>query len=223
MGPSIRDFLPYIPYITWGVKYTLVLVTGSLGLGFVIGLPAATGRFYGSKWVDRMLSVYVWIFRGVPTIVLLFLLYYGIFRPFFGLGPLLSSMVILGLRSGAYQTQIFRGGLQSVGREQMMAARSQGMSKITAILTIIYPQVLRLSLPAWSNEYAILLKDSALTFALGVVEILNRAKFTTIPTGMVLLPYLFVGVLFIFLTYGGTGFINLVYERFKIPGLMAKG
>ncbi len=222
MGSDIQSVIDYIPYIIGGLKYTLALVAGGVGLGFLIGLPVATGRFYGSKWVDKILSIYVWIFRGIPLVVQLFLLYYGVFRPFFGLGPFLSSIVILGLRSGSYQSQIFRGALQSVGGEQMMAARSQGMSKRAAILNIIYPQVLRMSLPGWANEYAILLKDSAITFTLGVTEVLTRANYATIPTGLVLLPYLFVGVLFIFLTYGGTGFINLVYERFKIPGLIEK-
>lgn len=223
MGSGTRTVIDYMPYILKGLKYTCALIAGGLGLGFLIGLPIATGRFYGSKWVDKMLSIYVWLFRGIPLIVQLFLLYYGVLRPFFGLGPLLSSIVILGLRSGAYQSQIFRGSLQSVSGGQMMAARSQGMSKTTAILNIIYPQILRMALPAWSNEYSILLKDSALTFALGVMELLTRAKYAAIPSGLVLLPYLFVGVVFIFLTYGGTGFINLVYERFKIPGLIKKG
>ncbi|MEA3431838.1 MAG: amino acid ABC transporter permease [candidate division WOR-3 bacterium] len=222
MGSDIQAVIDYIPYIVGGLKFTLALVAGGIGLGFLIGLPVATGRFYGGKWVDKILSIYVWIFRGIPLVVQLFLLYYGVLRPFLGLGPFVSSIVILGLRSGSYQSQIFRGALQSVGGEQMMAARSQGMSKRTAILYIIYPQVLRASLPGWANEYAILLKDSSITFTLGVTEVLTRANYATIPTGLVLLPYLFVGVLFIFLTYGGTGFINLLYERFKIPGLLER-
>lgn len=223
MGSDIQTVIDYMPYILRGLKYTFALVAGGLGLGFVIGLPVATGRFFGNKWVNRTLYFYVWIFRGTPLIVQLFLFYYGVFRPYLDLGPLISSIVVLALRSGSYQSQIFQGGFQSVGREQMRAARSQGMSKVTAILSIIYPQMLRMSLPAWSNEYAILLKDSALTFALGVMEVLTRADYATIPTGLVLLPYLFAGVLFIFLTYAGTGFINVIYERFKIPGLLEKG
>lgn len=222
-GSDIQSVLNFMPYILGGLKYTLALVLGGVGLGFVIGLPVATGRFYGSKWLDKLLSVYVWIFRGVPLIVQLFLLYYGVFDQFFNLGPLQSSIIILGLRSGSYQSQIFRGAIQSVGGEQMLAARSQGMSKRSAIWNIIYPQALRVSLAGWSNEYAILLKDSAITFTLGVTEVLTRADYAKISTGLVLLPYLFVGIVFIFLTYGGTGLINLVYERFKIPGLIEKG
>jgi len=66
MGSDIQAVIDYIPYIVGGLKYTLALVAGGVGLGFLIGLPVATGRFYGGKWVDRILSVYVWIFRGIP-------------------------------------------------------------------------------------------------------------------------------------------------------------
>ena len=222
IGSDLQTVMGFMPYILGGLKFTLALVFGGLGLGFVIGLPVATGRFYGNKWVDKALSIYVWIFRGVPLVVQLFLLYYGFFNRYTGFSPLMSSIIILGLRSGSYQSQIFRGALQSVGREQMEAARSQGMSLKTAIWNIVYPQALRASLAGWSNEYAILLKDSAITFTIGVSEVLTRANYARIPTGLVLLPYLVVGVLFIFLTYGGTGIIDFVYNKFKVPGLIER-
>lgn len=222
IGSDLQTVLNFMPYILGGLKFTIALVFGGLGLGFLIGLPVATGRFYGSKWIDKALSIYVWIFRGVPLVVQLFLLYYGFFNSFTNLGPLPSSIIILGLRSGSYQSQIFRGALQSVGREQMEAAKSQGMTMKTAIWNIVYPQALRASLAAWSNEYAILLKDSAITFTLGVSEVLTRANYARIPTGLVLLPYLVVGVMFIVLTYGGTGIIDFVYQKLKVPGLIER-
>ncbi len=95
----------------------------------------------------------------------------------FNLTALTAAILVLGFRSAAYQSQIFRGSIQSIGEGQMLAARSLGMSKIEAIWNIILPQTLRISIPGWSNEYSIILKDSAVTYAIGVMEILTRAKF----------------------------------------------
>lgn len=103
-----------------------------------------------------------------------------------------------------------------------MAARTLGMSKLRGIFRIVLPQALRISIPSWSNEYAIILKDSAICFALGVLEVLNRTRYVVMATMEPLIPYFIAGALFIFLTYGGTKIINIVYERFKIPGLIGR-
>ncbi|OYT50771.1 MAG: polar amino acid ABC transporter permease [Desulfurococcales archaeon ex4484_204] len=204
-----------------GVLWTFALVGGGLGLGFLIGLPIAIGQVYGGRVVKAFLDVYVWFFRGVPLLVLLFLFYWGVF-PALGhkLPALEASIIVLGLRSGAYQSQIFRGAIESVGEGQMVAARSLGMSRVSAILHIILPQALRIAIPGWTNEYAILLKDSAICFTLGVLEILTRTRYVVIATGEALLPYITAGFLFIFLTYGGTKVLNVIYEKTRIPGLV---
>jgi len=214
-------FWAYVPYMLAGVLWTFALVGGGLGLGFLIGLPIAIGQVYGGRVVKAFLDVYVWFFRGVPLLVLLFLFYWGVF-PALGhkLPALEASIIVLGLRSGAYQSQIFRGAIESVGEGQMVAARSLGMSRVSAILHIILPQALRIAIPGWTNEYAILLKDSAICFTLGVLEILTRTRYVVIATGEALLPYITAGFLFIFLTYGGTKVLNVIYEKTRIPGLV---
>ena len=214
-------FWAYVPYMLRGVVWTFALVGGGLGLGFFIGLPIAIGQVYGSRVVKSLLDIYVWFFRGVPLLVLLFLFYWGVF-PALGhkLPSLEASIIVLGLRSGAYQSQIFRGAIESVGEGQMIAARSLGMSRVSAIIHIILPQALRIAIPGWTNEYAIMLKDSAICFALGVLEILQRTRYVVIATGEALLPYVTAGFLFIFLTYGGTKVFNIIYEKTRIPGLV---
>lgn len=221
LGGQVIDFLPYL---LKGVYWTLGLTLGSLGLGFIIGLPMATAQSFGGKNLTIPIAGYLWFFRGIPLIVFLFLFYYGIF-PAMGLhlSALTTSIIVMGLQTGAYQSQIFRGGIKSVGRGQMRAARSLGMSKLRAIIHVIWPQALRVSLPGWSNEYAIWLKNSAICFALGVMETLTRARYITRATMKPLLPYIFAGILFIILTYSGTKIINFVYERVKCPGLVGGG
>jgi len=211
----------YLPYILEGVYWTFALVFGGLALGFIIGLPVAIGQVYGGKFVKTLLNVYVWFFRGVPLIVLLFLFFWGVF-PAMGmkLSALTTSIIVLGLRSGAYQSQIFRGAIESVEEGQVVAAKSIGMSDFQAIMHIVLPQALRIAIPGWTNEYAILLKDSAICFTLGVMEVLTRTRYVAVSTGVYFLPYVFAGILYIILTYAGTKVFNIVYEKYRISGLI---
>jgi polar amino acid transport system permease protein len=213
----------FLPYILSGVAWTLGLVGGGLAIGFVIGLLLAMGQVYGSEEMKGFAHAYVWFFRSIPLLVLLFLFYWGVFPAVgYKLDPLSCSIAVLGLRSGAYQSQIFRGAITALGDTQLIAARALGMNKLSAVLHIILPQALRISMPGWSNEYAIMIKDSAITFALGVLEILTRTRYVVMATHEPLIPYFFAGGLFIVLTYVGSEIVNLVYERTKIPGLVGR-
>jgi len=203
-----------------GLIWTFTLVSGGLLLGFTIGLPLALAEVYGGEYTRTLVKCYIWFFRGVPLLVLLFLFYWGVF-PSLGLklAPLSTSIIVLGLRSGAYQSEIFRSAIQAIGEGQILAAEALGMNRLQAILYIVIPQILRIAIPAWSNEYAIILKDSAICFTLGVAEILTRARYVVITTGVALIPYLIAGVSLMILTYFGVKVLDRIYSRVKIPGL----
>jgi polar amino acid transport system permease protein len=216
-------FVEFLPYIFSGVVWTIGLVAGGIGIGFVIGLFMAMGQIYGGGEIKAIIHAYVWFFRSMPLLVLLFLFYWGVFPATgYKLDPLACSIIVLGLRSGAYQSQIFRGAMLSLGDTQLLAARALGMSEPRGIFHIVLPQALRISLPGWSNEYATMIKDSAITFALGVLEILTRTRYVVMATHEPLIPYFFAGGLFIVLTYAGSKIVNTVYERTKIPGLVGR-
>lgn len=219
---DLGPILSYMPYIAEGAIWTFMLVGGGLLLGFAIGLPLALAGVYGNKWLKAFSDLYVWVYRGIPLLVLLFLYYWGIFPIIFGvkLSAVATSILALGMRDGAYQSQIFRAAIESIDPGQMMAARAIGMTRLSAIKNIILPQALRISIPGWTNQYAIMLKDSSQCFALGVMEILTRTRYATISTGSYFLPYLFAGFMFIILTYGGTKIFNIIYEKVQIPGLI---
>jgi polar amino acid transport system permease protein len=219
----LAAFADFLPYIVSGVVWTIGLVAGALAIGFVIGILMAIGQIYGGGEIKAIIHAYVWFFRSIPLLVLLFLFYWGVFPATgYKLDPLACSIIVLGLRSGAYQSQIFRGAILSLGDTQLLAARALGMSEPRGILHIVLPQALRISLPGWSNEYATIIKDSAITFALGVLEILTRTRYVVMATHEPLIPYFFAGGLFIVLTYAGTKIVNVVYERTKIPGLVGR-
>ncbi|MDD3656359.1 MAG: amino acid ABC transporter permease [Atribacterota bacterium] len=219
MRENIMLIYQTYPYLINGSLITIGLVCGALGLGFVLGVPMAVGQVYGNKFISGVISLYVWFFRGLPVLVLLFLFYFGLFTLIqLNLSAFTSAILVLGLRSAAYQSQIFRGSIKSIGEGQMLAALSLGMKKYTAIFNIILPQALRISIPGWSNEYAILLKDSAITYAIGVMEILTRANFVATRTYQPMPVYFLAGIIFIILTYGGVKLLNILENRVKTPG-----
>ena len=221
-----------LPYMLGGVVWTAGLIAGAMLLGLVLGVPLAVLHVYGPWPVRRAVSVYVWLFRGIPILVQMYIFYFGLLAwlsqlPLFAhLGldsPFIAAVLVLGLTSSAYQSQIFRGAIQSLPPGQLKAARALGMTDPQAIRAVILPQALRLSIPAWSNEYSILLKDSALAFSIGVVEIMARmraiASTTHEPVSMAFLA----GIIFFALTWVGVKALNLLENRVRMAGYTRQG
>jgi polar amino acid transport system permease protein len=151
--------------------------------------------------------------------VLLFLFYFGLLTALeIELSPFTVSIIVLGLISSAYQSQILRGAILSLPEGQLKAARAIGMSDREAIIFIILPQALRLSIPGWTNEYTIIMKDSAVTYALGVAEIMARANHVASRTYQHFWIYILAGFIFLALTYIGTRLFNLLENRVAIKG-----
>jgi len=212
--------IDWSPYIVSGIAATLGLVLIALGIGALLGLPMALGQVYGSRPVRWIIGIYVWFFRGLPILVLLFLFWFGIF-PGIGLGNVpafVVGAVVLGLRGAAYQSQIFRGAIQSVSEGQMVAARSLGMSRFTAIRSVILPQAMRIALPGWSNEYPNMLTDSAVCYAIGVAELLTVTSRIVAQTYLTMPIFLAAAGIFIILNYGGLKVLHGLERKIAIPG-----
>ena len=208
-----------LPFLLQGIITTLGLVLSALFLGFIIGVPLAIGQVFASSGIKKIIGIYVWFFRGLPILVLLFLFYYGLFTMIgLNLSAFMAAVLVLGLRSSAYQSQIFRGSIQSLGKGQLMAAYSLGMSKGKAIWNIILPQALRISIPGWSNEYPAMLTESAITYAIGVMEILTRGNFIASRTYRPMPIYLTCAIIFLLLSYSGMKLLHLLEEKVRMPG-----
>lgn len=206
-------------YLLEGAWINLIVVVGALIFGFLLGLPLALGQVYGGKVLRRIFAVYVWFFRGIPLLVLLFLFYFGLVAWLdINLSAFAVAVIVLGLISAAYQSQTLRGALLSIPDGQMKAARALGMSDFQAIFRVVLPQSIRLSIPGWSNEYAILLKDSAVTYALGVSELMSRTNHVASRTYQHLYLYITAGILFMILTYVGTRLMGMLQKRLTVPG-----
>jgi polar amino acid transport system permease protein len=223
LGRGIQNGLEAIaeglPYVLGGVGVTLTVVGGALAMGLALGLFLAVAQVYGRPALQRAVGVYVWFFRGIPLLVLLFLIYFGILAAFeIDLSPFTIAIFVLGLISSAYQSQILRGAILSVPEGQMKAARAIGMSDARSIVFIVLPQALRLALPGWSNEFTVIMKDSAVTYALGVAELMARTNHTASRTYQHFWLYLMVGFIYMLLTWMGTKALHILEERVAMSG-----
>ena len=190
-------------FILEGVPITLSISILSFLIGIAVGLPLAFIRVY-EKEISFIVDAYEKIFRGIPEIVLLLLFFFGL-RPFipfpFGNAYFVACFV-LGLRSGANQSQIYRGAIHGVGDEQIIAATSIGLSKWRAIWHIMVPQVLNFSTAGLGSEYALLIKDSAYVYVIGLAELMTKAiQIKSIPPGDVVTPFVLSAVIYIALTF----------------------
>ena len=170
------DVWQQLIFLLEGVPLTLSISIISFLVGIAVGLPLAFIRVY-EKEISFVVDAYEKIFRGVPEIVLMLLFYFGLgpFFPFpFG-NAFFVACFVLGLRSGANQSQIYRGAIRGVGDEQMIAGMSVGFSKWRAIWHIMVPQVFNFSTPGLGSEYALLIKDSAYVYVIGLAEVMTRA------------------------------------------------
>lgn len=219
MSNGFIEAVESLPYVLGGVWVTMVVVAGALTMGLTMGLVLSVAQVYGNRLLRRLVGVYVWFFRGIPLLVLLFLFYFGVLAALqIELSPFVVSIIVLGLISSAYQSQIIRGAILSIPEGQLKAARAIGMSDARAIVFIILPQALRLSIPGWTNEYTIIMKDSAVTYALGVTEILTRSRHVAERTYQHFWVYILAGFIFLALTYIGTKLFQIIEEKVSIPG-----
>ncbi len=185
-----------------GVPVTLSISIISFIIGAVIGLPLAFIRVYENE-VSFVVDAYEKIFRGIPEIVLLLIFYFGLSAIFpypFGI-PFFVACFVLGLRSGANQSQIYRGAIRGVGDEQMIAGVSIGFSKWRSIWHIMIPQVLNFSTAGLGSEYALLIKDSAYVYVLGIAEVTTRSLQLRSSIGDNTTPFALAAIIYIAVTF----------------------
>jgi len=215
----INIIITYFPDFLDGLVVSIKLTLMGLGIGAGIGLPLALSRVYGGKWIRRIAIGYIELFRGTPLLVQLFVIYFGL--PDLGVtfSRTTAALLALGLNSGAYQAEYFRGAIQAIGSGQMVAARSIGMSRAKAIQHIILPQALRVVIPPWSNEPISLIKASAVVFIIAVPDLMTEAKLIISriydPIGI----YLIVALFYLVLVTVLTAIISAIEKNLRIPGL----
>jgi polar amino acid transport system permease protein len=195
---------------------TVEVTLAALAIGLVTGSLIAVARVYGGRWLGTVMLVYLTLVRSLPEILALFLFVFvvGAVLP---LPAEIAAILALATISGAYQAEIIRGAVQSVGQAQLVAARSMGMTQTQAVRYIILPQAFRLALPAWSNEASGMIKASSLVYALGVPELLRQAEYVSARTFDPFPPFITAAVIYLVLTVGMNLLLRALERRVAIP------
>ncbi|OQA47308.1 MAG: putative amino-acid permease protein YxeN [Chloroflexi bacterium ADurb.Bin325] len=191
-----------------GIFLTLKLTIVSFLFIVCVGMIMGVFRVANSPLLRGLSSIYVEIVRGVPVLVWLLWLYYGIpilFREIPALSTIkirdfTAAVIAFTFAYGAYMTEVFRAGIQSIAKGQMEASRSLGMNYVQAMRYVILPQAVRVILPPMSNEFVTLLKDSALVSILGLPDLTRRGREFVGRTFQSFDTYLIVALLYLILT-----------------------
>jgi polar amino acid transport system permease protein len=219
MQGLMEIFTNYRSELVQGLIITLQLTLVGLGFGGLLGLFAALGKIYGSKWVRPFAVGFIDIIRGTPLLVQLFVVYFGLPQIGITLPRMSAAFLVLAINSAAYQAEYFRGAIQAIGSGQMMAARSIGMTRVQAVRNIILPQAARIVIPAWSNEPISLLKASAVVFLIAVPDLMTQAKIIAARTYAPIETYIIVAVFYLAVVFALSSFLVFAEKRLRIPGL----
>lgn len=211
---SVFSNINAIKYILNGTFNTILLTLLGIGIGFILGSLLTFGEVYLPSPFNYFFRIFGEILRGIPLTVLFLILYLG-----FNLGTLTSAILGLGIRSAAYQSQIFRSSLEAIPHGQLLAAVSIGLKKGEVFLYILLPQAIKIMIPSWSNEFITLLKDTSIAFVLGITEIMTRAELISRAIGRYFEIYILIAAIYFIMVRGSNYLLNLLYEKNKIPGL----
>ena len=163
------------PLLMSGLLVTLEIGITSIVAGLVLGLFLALGRMYAPTYIRYPITLYIDIFRSIPLLVLLIIVYYAL--PFVGirLSSFLSAVVALTLVSGAYTAEIFRAGIQAIPKGQFEASRALGLSYKDMMVDVVLPQAIKIVIPPLTNNCINVMKDTALASVVAMPDLLKQA------------------------------------------------
>jgi polar amino acid transport system permease protein len=212
------SFIGILQILLQGAGYTLLITFSCAATALVVGLGIAMARELGGNMVSALLSGMVYVLRGVPMLVLLFIVFFGL--PGIGLDvpPLLAMMLSLGLISGAYLSEVFRGAFAAVNANEVLAARSMGFSRFQTLRLIKLPQMMRFSVPGMVNELTTVLKYSPFAYTVGLPEITKEAMALVAITLRGIEIYVAVGLIYFAIYRVLLSGVRLIEKRYAIPG-----
>ena len=216
------DELFYATLMTIAVSITAMLI------GFLFAAVFTPLKLSKNKSINLIGNIYTTVIRGVPELLVIYLFFFGgsgaimFVASIFGyfeyieINAFITGSLAIGIISGAYSTEVFRGAIQSIDKGQFEAAKVLGISKFGQFYKIIMPQMLRLAIPNLSNVWQITLKDTSLISVTGLVEIMRQSYIAAGSTRDPLFFYSIAALLYLFLTFISMRLINrleLKYSR----------
>lgn len=212
--------LESFPQLMKGLSVTIGLTLISVFIASILAIFMAIGRSYSRQPIPFFILIYEKVFRGIPLLVLFILIYFGLAQAGIIIDVFIAAVIGLALHSTAYQIQIFRSAINSIPEGQFIAARSLGMSNFNVMRYIIIPQMLRLSIPGWSNEFTIVLKDTSITIAIGVIDLMRQGRYIIVrEPNSALVILLFIAFIYFILVFSINQGLSYLEKRYKISGL----
>lgn len=193
----LRD--SFFPILKAGIYFTIPLSIITFILGTILAFVTALVRISEVRPLIFLAKFYLWIFRGTPLLVQLFILFYGLPKLGITLAPFPAAIIGFTLNVGAYSSEIFRASILSIPKGQWEAAFSIGMKKSQAMRRIILPQAMRVSLPPLGNSFISLVKDTLLAATITVTEMFQKSQQIVAATYEPL--WLYIEVAFIYLIF----------------------
>lgn len=202
-----------LPMIKAALHYTITLTLISFALGLVLAVVVALVRLWKIPVLSQIAGIYVWIIRGTPLLVQLFIIFYGLPNIGIEFDPFPAAIIAFSLNVGAYNSEVVRGAIQSISNGQWEAAYSLGMTRGQALWRIVLPQAARVSVPPLSNSFISLVKDTSLAFTITVIDMFQVAKQIASTTYEPLLVYSEVAVLYLVLCTVLNALQNVMEKR----------
>ena len=212
---SSNNVWPMIVKVLKGLGVTLLITLSAFVLGILIGVLVSLIKGVKSnklifKVLKKIADIYVSIFRGTPVTVQLLIIYYVVFT---NIQPLIAAIVAFGLNSGAYVSEIIRGGISSVAKGQMEAGRSLGLSYPTVMKKIILPQAIRNCLPSLGNEFVALIKETSVVSFITVIDLYSAFRALATASFNYKGIYLIMGVVYFVIIFIFTYLIKLLEKK----------
>jgi polar amino acid transport system substrate-binding protein len=178
VSAAAMTFSAYFPMLLEGGWLTVQITFAGMALAVLLGLPISLCRLYGPAPVRCLAVLYVEFFRGIPVLLLLYFLYYGM-SDFWRLDAFTAAVLGFGLNYAAYEAEIYRAGIAAIPKGQWEAAASLGMSAPLTFRRIILPQALRMILPPMTNDLVALFKDTSVVSIIALVELSKTYQILT--------------------------------------------
>ena len=206
---------------------TIAVSITAMLIGFLFALIFTPLKLSKSKFLNLIGNSYTTVIRGVPELLVIYLFFFGgsgavmyvasIFgyNEYIEINAFITGSFAIGIISGAYSTEVFRGAIQSIDKGQFEASKVLGLKKPVHFFKVIMPQMLRLAIPNLSNVWQITLKDTSLISVTGLVEIMRQSYIAAGSTRDPLFFYSFAAVLYLLLTYFSMKLINNLEVRYK--------
>ncbi|UCF91425.1 MAG: amino acid ABC transporter permease [Desulfobacterales bacterium] len=217
-GLDFSVVLDYYPVMLAGLMWTSILCACAIALSLVGGVPLALAGISRNRILRSATGFFIWVFRGTPLLLQLFLIYFGLPQVGIYLSPIVSGIIGLGIHYAVYNSDVMRAGIVAVETGQHEASRSLGLSRAQTMRKVIIPQALRNVTPALGNNLIALLKESALVSIITVPELTLAAQRAISETFRPFEFYLAAGVIYYDINY----FLELGLKRVELKTALSR-